>query len=715
MAKSEIKMKMSLDSSGVKASLSKIKSDIGKFASEAKAKLKTVAKVGIGALVGGFAAASRSALIYGKEMQNLSKLANTGFKDFQKLAEGAKTVGVEQDKLADILKDTSDKIGDFLETGGGAMADYFENIAPLVGQTAEEFRNLSGPEALQKYYNGLEQANVSQETMTFYMEAIASDSTALVPLLRNGGEAFKDLGKAAEDGGRIMSENTAKHLAEASSTLDKFKQKATIWAADIITLLSGNVKFAQITPTDYGAVSERGLARQDEIEKIKELAAAYGELPDGTDLKALAEGLSDVATSQSTLLSTDFDPSKLKGGVKLIADASVEIDRQKKLLADGLIDLEQYNFEHQGILAILKAESIEMRKSERTEKEKAAIAKLTSKIAKEERDAELASVTNSEKLASLMAERAKLQQELTDGGNGSSEAELELIGHKLKVLELDREIIKTQKAADEDDAKAVKEANKQSDKGAQDARDQADDAADEREEAARAAEKLHDQSLQSDLLDAQIAQRDDIIQSVENEIELTERIKQIREETGKGEAEAREAAVAALKNEAGADTNQSGHITRREQRAFDKKQKKRAGEQKKRNREEERREREGGGELGGGEKDVVEERANSFKKRAQDRKNRRDKAEVDRRRRRGEDEDDVKAEIAKRDLDEDMRKAEKEGPEAVAKEVARRAGENKKPAKPKKPENEVVKKLEPIMKNQLTQLEKIATALECEG
>ena len=33
--------------------------------------------------------------------------------------------------------------------------DFFENIAPKVGVTAEMFRNLSGPEALQLYYNSI--------------------------------------------------------------------------------------------------------------------------------------------------------------------------------------------------------------------------------------------------------------------------------------------------------------------------------------------------------------------------------------------------------------------------------------------------------------------------------------------------------------------------------------------------------------------------------
>jgi len=61
------------------------------------------------------------------------------------------------------------------------MADFFETVAPLVGVTADNFKDLSGPQALQLYVDSLEKANLSQSQMTFFMEAIASDATALLP------------------------------------------------------------------------------------------------------------------------------------------------------------------------------------------------------------------------------------------------------------------------------------------------------------------------------------------------------------------------------------------------------------------------------------------------------------------------------------------------------------------------------------------------------
>ena len=157
------------------------------------------------------------------EFDKLSQLSGTSSQTFQKLAAGAETVGISAEKLADIFKDVQDKAGDFAQTGGGGMADFFENIAPKVGVTIEQFRRLSGPEALQRYVSSLEKASLSQQDMVFYMEALASDSTMLLPLLRENGAEFNRLGDAAERAGAIMGDdalNAAKAYKDASIELD---------------------------------------------------------------------------------------------------------------------------------------------------------------------------------------------------------------------------------------------------------------------------------------------------------------------------------------------------------------------------------------------------------------------------------------------------------------------------------------------------------------
>lgn len=155
----------------------------------------------------------------GSEIKKLAQLANTSTSSFQYYAKGAETVGISMDKFANQLKGMQQNIGNFQQTGGGPLADFFKNIAPQVGVTISQFQKLSGPDALQLYYDSLVKANVSQESMRFYMEALISDSTALIPLLENGGAGFKKWGDAAQRAGNIMDDAMIKKLSQAKENL----------------------------------------------------------------------------------------------------------------------------------------------------------------------------------------------------------------------------------------------------------------------------------------------------------------------------------------------------------------------------------------------------------------------------------------------------------------------------------------------------------------
>ncbi|RVL53958.1 hypothetical protein [Sinorhizobium meliloti] len=188
-------------------------------------------------------------------LQNAARVAGAGFQEFQKLAYAAKTVGIESDKLGDIYKDVNDKVGDFLQNGGGEMADFFTNIAPKVGVTAEAFRNLSGPQALQLYYDSLQKAGLSQAEMTFYMEAVADEATALIPLLQNGGAEFARLGDRASELGTVFSDETAAQAAKFSASMAELG--ASLRALAVVIANSGLIEWVtQAVQTITGFVQQ---------------------------------------------------------------------------------------------------------------------------------------------------------------------------------------------------------------------------------------------------------------------------------------------------------------------------------------------------------------------------------------------------------------------------------------------------------------------------
>lgn len=233
---------MTTQTGGIKVRILGDDSDLeNKLASSTKRLVKWGAAAAAAATTG-VAVVTKHAIQSAKEIDNLSRLIGISSEEFRKQAFAARTAGIEQDKLADIYKDVNDKIGDFLQNQAGPLKDYFENIAPLVGQTADEFRGLAGPEALQKYVDGLEAANLSQEDMTFYMEAIASDATLLIPLLRNSGAEMARLSDDAERLGVALSETDTQNLVQAGRSVSELgalaSSAANVFASELAPVIT---------------------------------------------------------------------------------------------------------------------------------------------------------------------------------------------------------------------------------------------------------------------------------------------------------------------------------------------------------------------------------------------------------------------------------------------------------------------------------------------
>ncbi|WP_323115157.1 phage tail tape measure protein [Pseudomonas guariconensis] len=291
---------------GFVAGMDKAERSSDKWRKQVEANAKIVGAAIGGAVATGVAtltALTVSAINTASEISKLASVANVSTNDFQKLAAGAKTVGIEQDKLADIFKDVNDKVGDYLNTGGGEMLDFFEQIAPKVGVTADQFRNLSGSQALGLYVSSLEKAKVSQSDMTFYLEAIANDATLLLPLLRNNSEGFKRFGDAAEAAGAIMDDKTIRAAQEL---------KAATWLVDqSVSGLSNQITSAMLPTlanfaTGLNDTSINGVLAKRVSDDLATSLRALGKLAVGS-----VAGIHLLGISLKTL--SDFDNAMVGG------------------------------------------------------------------------------------------------------------------------------------------------------------------------------------------------------------------------------------------------------------------------------------------------------------------------------------------------------------------------------------------------------------------
>ena len=179
--------------------LNAFKGKMGKFANSFKAAANVMA-VGVGvatAAVVGLVAATDQVARQSREMANAARIAGEGFEEFQRQAFAARTVGIETEKLADIFKDVRERVGEFVVNGGGPLQDAFDALRGKVRLTVDELRGLSGKDALQLIVQRMQEARLSTEEMSFVLESLGSDATALLPLLQDNARAFDELGKSA--------------------------------------------------------------------------------------------------------------------------------------------------------------------------------------------------------------------------------------------------------------------------------------------------------------------------------------------------------------------------------------------------------------------------------------------------------------------------------------------------------------------------------------
>lgn len=416
-----ISAKITADDTEFLAAMGRVKTSLSSQAGQLRNSANNYAKWGAAAAAA--AAVAGAAIVKStanniRELKTFSQVANTSTQDFQKMAYGAKTMGIEQDKLADILKDVNDRVGDFGATGGGAMADFFTNIAPKVGVTYENFKKLSGKDALQLYVSSLEKANLSQADMTFYMEAMASDSTQLLPLLKNNGEAMGVMATEADNLGLALSDIDIAKVEQANKQLDKSgsiisgaMQDATVALAPIITGISESLQSAAMEAGGFGKSFDKA---------INGAASVIGVFSDGVHgIRVIVQGLQVAFWGLASVVSSAMKSAAMGidsfiSGTKENINGLIEVANK---LPGVSIDL--FKDTGSNISAFFKEKDGEVRASLDS-----AISKLD-ELAMKELPSEgikkwLAAVRESANEAAIAVAAASSGQQTGDGGGGES-------------------------------------------------------------------------------------------------------------------------------------------------------------------------------------------------------------------------------------------------------------------------------------------------------
>ena len=206
------------ESDGMLGNLESLKAPLSAVATGVAA-VTTAVVAGTSALVSYAAAQGRTI----QETETMANIAGLTVEEFKRLSFVFGTVGIDGEKFGDIMKDTQEKVGDFLATGGGAFQDF----ADVMGYTSKEaqelageFETMSGQDVLQEMVNRMDAAGKSTQQMSFALEGMASDTTALIPLLRDGGAAAQDLADTFDSINVELSEEERAQFAALANNVD---------------------------------------------------------------------------------------------------------------------------------------------------------------------------------------------------------------------------------------------------------------------------------------------------------------------------------------------------------------------------------------------------------------------------------------------------------------------------------------------------------------
>lgn len=306
-------------------------SSLGGMSKTSKTSSISLGKVALAATAAATAATAliASTVKYAKEVQVAARRNGESVEKMQQWAFAADTVGISLEKLGDIGKDTNEKIGEFLATGGGGFQDF----ADVMGLTkteatnlAKEFETMSGTDVLQEMVTRMEEAGISSNQMSFALEGLASDTTDLIPLLKDEGKVLKSLTADFDSLGAALSQDDINKITAVGVEFDKMKTKlggeskqlVSDYAEEITRAIRVTTEFLTTTGNVFNLIAT-GWGNILEVSQ-----AAVNDMVNGTD--TLSGALQNRANISREALDTLVED--VKSGVENITSEFEVLDQE---------------------------------------------------------------------------------------------------------------------------------------------------------------------------------------------------------------------------------------------------------------------------------------------------------------------------------------------------------------------------------------------------
>ncbi|MCK5667281.1 MAG: hypothetical protein KAI17_27530, partial [Thiotrichaceae bacterium] len=221
----ELSVQINADTGNFSSGMTSAADSVQSFGAQTISVTRSVSKsfLNMTKIVSGFSVGASAALVAVVTSQSAIALANVRMADswgipiksMYEFQAAAKSVGVDADEMANILKDVGEKLGEYFMTGGGGAADAFEQLNLQV----KDFIDLDASEAFLKIGESMQHLDIKEQI--FLIESLASESSKLLPIFENNAEGYKKAIEEATASGNILTANQATAAAEFAKSTTK--------------------------------------------------------------------------------------------------------------------------------------------------------------------------------------------------------------------------------------------------------------------------------------------------------------------------------------------------------------------------------------------------------------------------------------------------------------------------------------------------------------
>ncbi len=283
------------------------------------------------------------------DLDNLARNAGTGLDTFQVLAREAAKFGLTAENVADILQDTSDRIGEFTLLGEGEFVDLYEEFFKPIGIGVEEMRTMKPEKVLRTLHEEMKEAGSTTNEITAFFEQLASNSWRLAEVWALSESELSALKDQMEREGRLVTEDdirAAREINEQAQALSaSFQHLKTTIMLSLQEPIKGAIGFVDslinkvagiIVTTDH----------QDLKRLENDLAGIEKRIETNTNLGFI--GALAVKRAEEERLGTLKEIDKIKARIaerdqQKAAQAEKEIEASLNIKDDGDLELTAYD------------------------------------------------------------------------------------------------------------------------------------------------------------------------------------------------------------------------------------------------------------------------------------------------------------------------------------------------------------------------------------